>query len=182
VPTLAPSSARHTLETPRILDLIKADVLRAAALAAEADADTAVPSCPDWTLAQLVGHLGSVHRRATATVTRLPQRRIELTREEIGLPREWSAVPEWLVAGGDALVEALSLADLDAPCHTWGADQNVRWWLRRMLHETAMHRVDVELAVLGAPGDLDAAVAVDNIDEFLQNLPHAVRFRPELRE
>ena len=106
MPTLAPSSARHTLETPRILDLIKADVQRAAALAAEAGADTAVPSCPDWTLARLVAHLGAVHRMATAVATRLPQRRIELTRGELGRPDEWSAMPEWLVAGGDEIGRA----------------------------------------------------------------------------
>ena len=182
MPTLAPSSAHQTLETPRVLDLLKTDITRIAALIAEADSDTPAPSCPNWTLPRLVGHLGGMHRWATAIVTRLPQQRIEISAEDIGRPTEWSAMPEWLAAGGAALIEALSAADPDAPCYAWGADQHVRWWLRRMLHETAIHRVDVELAVLGAPGDLDRAVAADNIDEFLDNLPHAVRFRPEVRE
>jgi uncharacterized protein (TIGR03083 family) len=165
-----------------MLDLVKADVARAAALIAEADADTPVPSCPNWTLGELATHLGSVHRWAAAIVTRLPQQRIELTAEELGVPREWSATPEWLAAGGAALVEALAAADLDAPVYSWGADHHVRWWLRRQLHETAIHRVDVELAVLGAAGDLEPSAAVDNIDEFLDNLPYMVRFRPTVRE
>ena len=182
MPTLAPPSAHHALETPRVLDLVKADVARAAALIAEADADTPTPSCPGWTLGGLAAHLGGVQRWATALVTRLPQQRIELSAEEIGVPQEWSAMPEWLAAGGAALVEALGAADPDAPCYSWGADQHVRWWLRRQLHETAIHRVDVELAVLGAAGDLEPSVAVDNIGEFLDNLPHMARFRPEVRE
>jgi uncharacterized protein (TIGR03083 family) len=165
-----------------MLDLLKAEVARTAALIAEADADTPVPSCPNWTLGELAAHLGGVHRWATAIVTRLPQERIELSAEEIAAPQEWSAVPEWLVAGGAALVEALSAADLDAPCYAWGGDQHVRWWLRRQLHETSIHRVDVELAVLGTAGELEPAVAVDGIDEFLENLPYAARFRPEVRE
>jgi len=182
VPTLAPSPACHALEAPRVLDLITADVARVAALSAESDPGRPVPSCPGWTLADLVAHLGRVHRWATAIVTRLPQQRIELSAQEAGAPKDWSKVPEWFAAGGAALVEALGRADLDAPCYSWGADQHVRYWLRRQLHETAIHRVDAELAVLGEAGALDAAVAVDNIDEFLDNLPYMRRFRREVRE
>ena len=182
MPTLAPSPACHALESPRVLDLITADVAAVAGLIAEADPDREVPACPDWTLAGLVAHLGGVHRWATAIVTRLPQRRIELSAEEVGFPQDWAAAPGWVAEGAAALVEALGSADLDAPCYTWGGEQRVRWWLRRQLHETAMHRVDAELAVLGAPGELDAAVAVDNIDEFLANVPYMARFRPKVRE
>ena len=182
MPTLAPSPACHALEPPRVLELITADAARVAGLIAEADPDRRVPSCPDWTLAELVAHLGEVHRWATAIVTRLPQRRIELTAEEAGFPESWGAASAWVAEGAAALVEALAAADLDAPCYAWGGEQSVRWWLRRQLHETAIHRVDAELAVTGAPGELDPAVAVDNIDEFLTNLPYTARFRPKVRE
>jgi uncharacterized protein (TIGR03083 family) len=183
VPTLAPSPACHALEAPRVLDLIKADVARVATLIAQADPGRPVLSCPDWALADLVEHLGRIHRWATAIVTRLPQERIELGAQEIGFPKEaWSAAPEWVAAGGAALVEALGRADLDAPCYAWGGDQHVRFWLRRMLHETAIHRVDVELAVLGEATALEQAAAVDAIDEFLANVPYTKRFRPAVRE
>jgi uncharacterized protein (TIGR03083 family) len=183
VPTLAPSPACHALESPRVLDLITADVARVSALITEADPDRPVSSCPKWTLADLVEHAGGIHRWATAIVTRLPQQRIELDDAELGFPKDsWSAAPEWFAAGGRALVEALGQADPDAPCYAWGGDQHVRFWLRRMLHETAIHRVDAELAVLGEAGALDPAVAVDNIDEFLGNVPCTKRFRPAVRE
>jgi uncharacterized protein (TIGR03083 family) len=182
VPTLAPSPACHALESPRVLDLITADVARIAGLIAEAEPDRESPTCPAWTLGALVEHLGGIHRWATALVTRQPVKRIELSAEEVGFPRNWSAAPEWFTEGGAALVEALGDADPDAPCYTWGADQHVRWWLRRQLHETLIHRVDVELTVLGQASGLDTAVAVDNIDEFLTNLPQTTRFRPKVRE
>ena len=182
MPTLAPSPAFHSLETPRVLDLIAAEVTRIAGLLAESDSDRTVPSCPDWTLGQLAEHVGSVHRWATALVTRLPLTRIEPSRVETGFPKEWAAVPDWFAAGGAALVEALGRADLDAPCYSWGADQHVRFWLRRMLHETTIHRIDVELAVLGTAGELDTAVAADNVDEFLDLLPYIARFRPKVRD
>ena len=182
MPTLAPSPACHSLESPRVLDLVKADVSRVGALIADADPAGAVPSCPDWTLAELIGHLGQIHRWATALVTRLPQERVELTAEEAGEPADWAAKADWFAEGGAALVEALGRVDPDAPCYAWGADQHARFWLRRQLHETAIHRMDVELAVLGEAGELDPAVAVDNVDEFLDNLPYMARFRRAVRE
>jgi hypothetical protein len=44
-----------------------------------------------------------------------------------------------------------------------------------MLFEAALHRADAELT-LGARPRFAADVAVDGIDEFLENLPFAVRF------
>ncbi len=63
----------------------------------------------------------------------------------------------------------------------WGADRHVRFWSRRMVHETLMHRIDAELA-LGRTPALDAALAVDGIDEFLDNLPHAAYWTPGVAE
>lgn len=182
MPTLAPSPAFQSLESPRVLALITAEVTRIAGLCAESDPDRQVPSCPDWTLGRLVKHLGTIHRRVTKQVTAPSLERVEPSPTEVGFPASWAAVPEWFTAGGAALVDALGSADLDAPCYSWGADRHVRFWLRRMLHETTIHRVDVELAVLDAAGELDDAVAADNIDEFLDLLPYMGRFRPEARE
>jgi uncharacterized protein (TIGR03083 family) len=184
VPTLAPSPAWHTLDYPRVLDLIKAEVDRIGALIAETDDGTArVPSCPDWTLADLVRHAGQVHRSTAAVLTRLPQKRIELTEEELHAPDGWGAqTTQWFAEGGALLLAALRAVNPEAPCYAWGADQHARFWFRRMLHESTMHRIDVEYTVLGQPGGLDAAVASDSIDEFLTNVPSMARFRPAVRE
>ena len=55
---------------------------------------------------------------------------------------------------------------------TWAPGGTAGWWARRLVHETAVHRYDAANA-LGAPFVLDAAVAVDGVDEFLANLPGA---------
>jgi catechol 2,3-dioxygenase-like lactoylglutathione lyase family enzyme len=60
---------------------------------------------------------------------------------------------------------------------TWGEDRHARFWARRMLFETLVHRVDAERAV-GRESDIDSAAAADGVDEFLVNLPYAGLFAP----
>ena len=48
----------------------------------------------------------------------------------------------------------------------WEPDQTVGFWYRRMALETVVHRVDVETQ-FGPPSAIDAALAVDGIDEVL---------------
>jgi uncharacterized protein (TIGR03083 family) len=50
-----------------------------------------------------------------------------------------------------------------------------------MTHETTIHRTDAEFAA-GIDPDVDRAIAVDGIDEFLDNLPHAAYFAPRVAE
>lgn len=59
----------------------------------------------------------------------------------------------------------------------WGEDQHARFWARRMLFETLVHRVDAERAVGGESG-IAPALAADGVDEFLVNLPYAGIFAP----
>lgn len=60
----------------------------------------------------------------------------------------------------------------------WGADQHARFWVRRMLFETLVHRVDAELA-LGIEPAIEPALAADGVAEFLTNLPFAASFAPD---
>src|SRR5439155_11719350 len=76
---------------------------------------------------------------------------------------------------------ALRAADPDAPMWAWGADQHVRFWSRRMLHETTIHRADAEFAVARDPR-VDIEVAVDGVEELLENLRGAAYFRPNVAE
>lgn len=55
-----------------------------------------------------------------------------------------------------------------APSYTWHEpDQTVGFWFRRMAQETAIHRVDVELAV-DQMTPIDAELAADGVDEALR--------------
>jgi uncharacterized protein (TIGR03083 family) len=96
---------------------------------------------------------------------------------DLGIPADDAALAPWLTAGAVELLARLRAADPDAPMWAWGSDQHARFWPRRMLHETAVHRADAEIAA-GAEPVLDAVVAVDGIDELLDNLPCAVYFAP----
>jgi Mycothiol maleylpyruvate isomerase N-terminal domain. len=87
----------------------------------------------------------------------------------------------WLESGGAALVAVLRTADADDAMWAWGPQQSVRFWSRRQLHETAIHRVD--LAQAGSvPAQLEPVVAHDSILELVDFLPHAVVFLPEVEQ
>jgi uncharacterized protein (TIGR03083 family) len=133
---------------------------------ASTDPAARVPSCPDWTVLELTEHLGTVHRWATRLVSERSPARIPWA----GLTGEDDVFDaRWLREGGRALVGALREADPDEAMWAWGTDQHVRFWSRRQLHETFVHRLDLELAA-GATSYVDPAVALDAIDEFLANM------------
>jgi uncharacterized protein (TIGR03083 family) len=182
VPTLAPTPHHgHTLAAAGALDLLAGEVRRIAHLAAEADPHSPVPGCPEWTLADVVKHAGEVHARTAATVERLAQQRLDSRAIQLDVPTDAAALPTWFNRTGEKLVETLRRADPDAPVYSWGADHHVRFWIRRMLHETTVHRLDVEAAA-GVTGAVDPGVAVDGIDELLDLLPYAAWFRPQVRD
>jgi uncharacterized protein (TIGR03083 family) len=131
-----------------------------------ADSTTRVPSCPDWTVLDLTEHLGTVHRWATKLVVERSPVRVP----RAGLTSDSDVFDvSWLREGGRALVEVLRGADGDDAMWAWGADQHVRFWSRRQLHETFVHRLDLELAT-GATSYVDPSVAYDATDEFLANM------------
>lgn len=96
---------------------------------------------------------------------------------DLHLPEHPGDFPDWLAAGAAEAVEVFAATDLDAPMWAWGVDQHARFWVRRMLFETLVHRVDAQLA-LGLSPHVDRVLAVDGIDEFLTNLPFASPFAP----
>jgi uncharacterized protein (TIGR03083 family) len=148
-----------------------ADLLDAAA----AGADAAVPSCPGWDMASLVGHVAAVHRWVTGMVATRAGERGPFPEPPAG----WDALLEWYRAGADELVRTLEAADPAAPVWNWRdrAPAPVAFWHRRMAHETAMHRWDAQLAV-GAPSPVEAALAADGVDEITGFVDGWLRRRP----
>ena len=145
-----------------------AEIMRLAAITEGAAPQTPVPTCPGWDLAQLVKHTGVVHRWATATVVTRATDRLDSTTLDVGLPESPAGYPTWLAAGSAPLLAALREAGPDAPVWSWAASTGSRWWARRMLHETAVHRADAELS-LGIEPDFSPAAAADGVDELLTN-------------
>ena len=133
-----------------------------------------MPTCPGWSIGDLTKHLGTVHRWAERLVrVRAPQR-IASGEMGLGKPRPTA---EWLRSGGEVLVETLAPPTRRLPCGPGEPTSAVRFWSRRQLHETLVHRLDVELALGRAPA-APPAVAADAIDEFLVNLSDAAYFSP----
>jgi uncharacterized protein (TIGR03083 family) len=163
------------------VDAVHAEVTRMADAVRGVDPETRVPTCPEWTVAELVKHTGTVHRWAGQMVRDLATERLDPSTIDLGLPSDPRGYADWLAAGAEPLVAAFAAADPDAQMWAWGDDQHARFWPRRMLHETTIHRFDAELAV-GADPSVDRAVAMDAIDELLTNLPTARYFRPRVAE
>jgi uncharacterized protein (TIGR03083 family) len=149
-------------------------VEREAALFAEvvADADPAldVPTCPGWTIADLIEHHGRSQRRVELVVRTLAQQPVWSKDVPSGLPGDPAAYAAWFTAGVPALVATLRAADPDAPLWTNGVDQHVPYWARRILFEAVVHRADAEVA-LGRKPAIDIRTAADGVDELLTNLP-----------
>ncbi|HEY7485985.1 MAG TPA: maleylpyruvate isomerase family mycothiol-dependent enzyme [Streptosporangiaceae bacterium] len=161
-------------------DAVEAEIGRFADVARGADLTVQVTTCPEWSLADLIEHTGGIHRWAGAMVRDLAQRRYRRTEWDLGLPGRHDDYPVWLADGVRHVVAPLRAADPDAPMWAWGADQHARFWSRRMLHETTVHRADAELA-LGRDPQIAPDVAADGIVEFFDNLPGAAAsFAPNL--
>jgi uncharacterized protein (TIGR03083 family) len=146
-----------------------------------ADPATPVPTCPGWDLGKLARHVGMTHRWAAELVRTRAIERLDPRTLALELPADPADYADWIDAGGDVLVAALHAADPDDSMWAWGADQHVRFWSRRMLHETVVHTADAMIA-RGAEPLLEPATAVDAVDELLDNLPSAGYFAPKVAE
>lgn len=140
--------------------------------AARAGLDAAVPTCPGWTVRQLVAHQGRIHRWASGIVRGGgPDQDIEAVEQE-GLS---SSDPlGWLDDGVRDLLATLAAApaDVDAWFFLHDAPPPRDAWARRQCHETTIHAVDAMSAAHGeVPKAVDtwihAALAEDGIDELL---------------
>jgi uncharacterized protein (TIGR03083 family) len=136
----------------------------ALATAARAGLDASVPSCPGWSVADLVEHTGRVHRHTAERVRRRVMQRSLGFRAEAPPASE---VVEWFEDGVEEVARVLAEANLDEPVWNWSvAAHRAGFWPRRMAQETAIHRWDAQ-AAHGQARPIDAGLAVDGIDELL---------------
>ncbi|MFC7907368.1 maleylpyruvate isomerase family mycothiol-dependent enzyme [Streptomyces nigra] len=145
-----------------------------AAVASATDLEVPVPTCPEWTLFDLVQHLGGGDRFWAAIVgagpAGGPPADAVAARAAIAVPREREALLEWLEESTELLLSALRDAGPERGCWTWwGAGQSPQsaaGVARHRVQETSVHTYDVQVA-LGAPRPLPDDVALDGVDEFL---------------
>jgi uncharacterized protein (TIGR03083 family) len=162
-------------------DALDGEIAAFVATVRGADPNQPVVTCPPWDMAALIKHIGYSHRWAAHMVRTRATDFVSFRDVEMGLPEDRRAYPKWLAAGRGPLLATLRAADPDEPMWAWGADKRLRFWARRQLFETTVHHADALLA-LGREPAIDPAQAIDGIDEFLDNLPHAAEFAPSVKE
>jgi len=171
-----PSLASRAVDHLDHCDALEAEISLFAEVLLDADPEQPVATCPGWSILDLAQHLGRVHRWAEYLVRNLAPTRISA--QEVPSDRR-PVDSAWIRQGGSQLVTTLRQTDPNREMWAWGADQHVRFWSRRQLHETLIHRIDLELA-MDRQSHVDDQIAADGIDEFLVNLPAAASFSPQI--
>jgi uncharacterized protein (TIGR03083 family) len=158
-----------TLERTDYLDHLARESAALADAAAAAGPATDVPTCPGWTVTDLLRHAAGGDMWARLIVE---------TGSREGVPSELpddaptgDALVSLYREGAGALVRTLTDADPAASVWTFSpVDRTTMFWVRRRAHETTVHRVDAESAAGQAGielGPIDPAFASDGIDEYL---------------
>lgn len=150
------------MDADRYHALLLVDGDRLRGVAATADLAAPVPTCPGWTVGEAVAHTAEVYEHKLACIAAAGAR-----------PDPWPPVwPDrdpvaWFADAHARLLAVLRTTDPGAPSWTWWPpDRTAGFWTRRMAHETAVHRADVESAV-GRIGPVAEDLAVDGVDEVL---------------
>jgi uncharacterized protein (TIGR03083 family) len=161
------------LSTARHLEGLRDAMLAFVRYADRAGLDARVPTCPEWTVRELVAHQGRVHRWAAGLVCGEP---VDDAARAVW-EREGSSHPDplsWLRDGAVQLAGAIDDApeDLQAVVFLEDAPAPRAFWARRQCHETTIHAVDALAASLGRPPRADEVwiesdLASDGIDELL---------------
>jgi uncharacterized protein (TIGR03083 family) len=156
---VTPTEADH-------LALIETESRRLVAIALKSDGEAVVPSCPDWTLRELVGHVGGANRWMATCVTGglKPQERM--------LPAPPDDADKLVAWFEDSVAELLkALAAIPSQQLVWtpvtGA-QGSAWWRRKAAVEVGIHRWDADNATSKAPQPLAANLALEGIAEFVE--------------
>ncbi|HEY0000809.1 MAG TPA: maleylpyruvate isomerase family mycothiol-dependent enzyme [Actinoplanes sp.] len=147
---------------------------------AQAGPDAAVPSCPGWTVADLVQHVTTTLNWVRQSVprgvtTRLPDS------ELVPSPpaADWSEALDGLRRELTGTIETLEALEADFPAWNWAPQaKTAGFWHRRMAHEVSVHRWDAEAAA-GRATPIETKLAADGVGEVLDTwLPAGRRNGP----
>jgi uncharacterized protein (TIGR03083 family) len=156
------------------------DVLRGA------DLSLVVPTCPDWTLAQLLRHIGGNLRAAetavrSGTAVQDPGTQVP----EVAGPDgdDPAALEAWLTDAAERFAGTLRDAGPGGQATVWVFQRSTAFWARRAANDLVVHRAD-------AAGTVDADftvapdLAADAIDELLELIsdPQVAASSPGLAE
>jgi uncharacterized protein (TIGR03083 family) len=144
---------------------------RLAESAVAAGAGVAVPTASEWTIVDLVEHVGQTQHWVAEIIERRIIDPTQLPAEMAVLPtdpREWQA---WLSESAQRVASACSDDALDAPVFNPAGDgrTGARFWLSTLLNEAVIHGFDASRAA-GRPAEVEAGVAAALISNHLAML------------
>ncbi len=149
---------------------IQGALLRASA--ALAGTAAAVPSCPGWTVGDLVRHTAKVHQWATAILSGGESAAFQFSpppdsRLFDAYDRGLAALLSRLRASAESPAAESGLPPVWTPV---AAASATLFWARRQAHETAIHGVDAQLAAGYGVRDFAPEFAADGVAELLTDL------------
>ncbi|MGI8679091.1 MAG: maleylpyruvate isomerase family mycothiol-dependent enzyme [Jatrophihabitans sp.] len=156
------------------LAYVRSESQRFAAALRHVDPAAAVPSCPDWTAADLLWHLAGVHSM-WAMIVRDRVRELDPEAAPPPRPDAYDALFDFYERSTAELVDALASTPDDTPVWTWAPDQHVGFVRRFQAHEALIHRIDAELTAGTLPTPLPPDLAADGIDVVLR---YSMSWRP----
>ncbi|WP_031068471.1 maleylpyruvate isomerase family mycothiol-dependent enzyme [Streptomyces sp. NRRL WC-3742] len=167
-----------TLDVARLVEGLREHTAALARAVTGQPPATRVPTCPDWPLRTLVGHVGQEHRWAAEIVRggeQLPAPDPQLA--DPGTPDAWAG---WLHKGAEQLIHAIGEVGGDAEIRTFLGPRSAAFVLRRMVSDTCVHHYDAAGASFAIAEDLAADVISETLD--LLATPGLEAVRPGLAE
>jgi uncharacterized protein (TIGR03083 family) len=134
---------------------------RLAAAAVRRDEGEQIEWCPEWTVRDLVTHVGTGHRLAAGIIEERRDRPAGY--KLVDAPDDKNDWADWLTSGAKRLNAAVAGHGFDGEVWTWQPKfQTAGFWQRRMLHDLIVHRFDADPS-----GDLAPDLAADGIADLL---------------
>jgi uncharacterized protein (TIGR03083 family) len=129
-----------------------------------------VPTCPGWTIDQLMRHVGRGDRWAAQIVADRMDGYLDPRTVANGKPpADPDGAIAWLHDGAQLLIDAIDDVGVETPVWTFLGSRPAYWWARRRLHEATVHRADAALA-LAVDYSLTPELAADAISEWLEGV------------
>ncbi|MEV4068248.1 maleylpyruvate isomerase family mycothiol-dependent enzyme [Nonomuraea fuscirosea] len=169
-----------TLDYARLVEGLREVTAGFAGAVAGGDPEAKVPTCPEWRLARLVGHIGQADRWAAGIVREGgPSAVPDPAEADHDEPAAWE---DRLLGGAEELIAAMRDAGAETEVWSMAGPVPAAFWVRRMMCDTAVHHYDAALttgAAYGIAGDVAAEVLTESL-QLIAATEAAEAFLPRL--